>query len=285
MTNTRTTAIANTEMASIWDGEEGDEWTENADRYDATDRWIVARFDAEVGIDPTDRVLDVGCGTGKSTRTAARHAEHGWVLGIDLSTRMLDHAARQSEVEGLANITYVRGDAQVHPFEPEAFDVAISTFGAMFFVDPVAAFSNIGRSLRRGSRIAFLTWQRFEDNRWLTAIVESVGAPDGVPIPPAGEPGPFGLAAAVDVERIVERAGFVDGRLIPFTEPFWLGSDAADAFEFVTSMGLVRGLLERLTPGARARAVDKLHELLVAHETADGVLLESATWLITAQRP
>ena len=40
-------AIANVEMAAIWDGEEGDEWIENADRYDATDRWIDERFEAE----------------------------------------------------------------------------------------------------------------------------------------------------------------------------------------------------------------------------------------------
>lgn len=75
-----------------------------AERYDATDLWISARFEAEVDIAETDHVLDVGCGTGKSTRGAARRASSGSVLGIDLSSRMLDHARRQSDDEGLTNI-------------------------------------------------------------------------------------------------------------------------------------------------------------------------------------
>ena len=148
MTHTEMTeaVIANVEMAAAWDGEEGDEWTENAERYDATDRWIGARFEALADIARGDDVLDVGCGTGKATRSAARRASPGSVLGIDLSSRMLDHARRHSEEEGLTNVRYVQGDAQVYPFEPASFDIAISSFGAMFFADPVAAFTNIGRA-------------------------------------------------------------------------------------------------------------------------------------------
>jgi len=163
-------------MAAAWDGEEGDEWTENAERYDATDRWIGARFEALVDIADGDHVLDLGCGTGKVTRAAARRASSGSVLGIDLSSRMLDHARCQSEQEGLTNVRYVQGDAQVHPFEPEGFDIVISSFGAMFFVDPVAAFINVGRGLRGNGRIAFLAWQRFENNEWLTEIFGAVAA-------------------------------------------------------------------------------------------------------------
>jgi len=54
--------IANVEMAAAWDGEEGDDWTENAARYEATDRWISARFEAECPIASTDRVLNIGGG-------------------------------------------------------------------------------------------------------------------------------------------------------------------------------------------------------------------------------
>jgi len=92
--------IANVEMAAAWDGEEGDDWTENAARYEATDRWISARFEAECPIASTDRVLDIGCGTGKSTRAAARRAAAGSVLGIDLSSRMLEYAREQTRAGG-----------------------------------------------------------------------------------------------------------------------------------------------------------------------------------------
>ncbi|WP_406708103.1 class I SAM-dependent methyltransferase [Streptomyces halobius] len=47
----------------------------------------------------------------------------------------------------------MQGDAQVYACEPDAFDVAISRFGVMFFADPVTAFANIGRTLRPGGRM------------------------------------------------------------------------------------------------------------------------------------
>lgn len=183
MIEPRMTEIANVDMAAAWDGEEGDDWSENAERYDAADREIWARFEGEVDIGEADQVLDIGCGTGKSTRSAARRASSGSVLGIDLSSRMLDRARRQSEDEGLTNIRYVQGDAQVHPFEPEVFDIAISSFGAMFFADPVAAFTNLARALRHDGRVAFVAWQRFENNEWLTEIFDAVAAGHELPAP------------------------------------------------------------------------------------------------------
>src|SRR5262245_64456779 len=66
-------------------------------------------------------VLDLGCGNGASTREAARMADPGEVVGIDLSTAMLTNARARSAAAGLTNVTFVHGDAQVHDFEPESF--------------------------------------------------------------------------------------------------------------------------------------------------------------------
>ena len=63
---------------------------------------------------------------------------------------MLDYARRRAAEEGVTNVTFEQADAQIHPFEPGAFDVAISRTGAMFFGDHAAAFTNIGRALRSG---------------------------------------------------------------------------------------------------------------------------------------
>jgi SAM-dependent methyltransferase len=287
MTQTQMTeiAIANVEMAAVWDGEEGDDWTENAERYDATGRWISPRFEALVDIGGTDHVLDVGCGTGDMTRAAARRASSGSVLGIDLSSRMLDLARRQSDDEGLTNVRYLQGDAQVHPLEPESFDIAISSFGAMFFVDPVAAFVNIGRALRSDGRIAFLAWQRFEHNEWLTEIFGAVAAGRDLPAPQPGAPGPFGLADPDAVRHIVRDAGFVDEALTPVNEPIWQGADEEDAWSFLSTMGIVRGLTESLAPEARQLAFDNLRSSIAAHATDEGVAFDSAAWLITARKP
>ena len=72
----------------------------------------------------------------------------GSALGVDLSAPMLDHARRVAEAEGLTNVSFLQADAQIHPFEPASFDVAVCRTSAMFFADPVAALANIGRALR-----------------------------------------------------------------------------------------------------------------------------------------
>ena len=242
------------------------------------------RFEAEVVIEPTDRVLDIGCGTGKSTRDAARRASAGSVLGVDLSSRMLDDARRRSADEGLTNVEFLQADAQVHRFEPSTYDLAVSVFGAMFFADPVAAFANIGRALRPDGRIAFLTWQRFEDNEWLTELFDALAAGRNLPTPQPGGPGPFGLADPDTVAEIVHDAGFVDERVMSLTAPMFAGADADGAWAFMSEMGIVRGLTGGLDPETKGRAMSNLRRTIDSHETVDGVLFGSAAWLITARK-
>src|SRR5690349_8857542 len=103
--------IANPEQAAAWDGHEGDQWTEHADRYDRASSRHRARF-LEAGlVGERDAVLDVGCGTGRATRDVARIASRGSATGVDLSARMLQHARERSAAEGLTNVSFVQGDA------------------------------------------------------------------------------------------------------------------------------------------------------------------------------
>jgi hypothetical protein len=67
--------IANVDMANAWDGEEGDQWTQFADEYDASVRSIWARFLETDPIAPADRVLDIGCGS--VSRLVTRHGSRG----------------------------------------------------------------------------------------------------------------------------------------------------------------------------------------------------------------
>jgi SAM-dependent methyltransferase len=119
-----------------------------ADQYDADLRRNHERFMAAMRIGPGDRVLDVGCGVGQTTRQAARVAVSGSVLGVDVSESMLERARRLTAAAGLGNARYELGDIEVHRLPREHFDVVISCFGTMFFADPVAAFRNIARAAR-----------------------------------------------------------------------------------------------------------------------------------------
>jgi len=105
---------------------------------------------------------------------------------------MLDRARVRAADEGLENVTFAHGDAQVDSFPAASFDVVISRLGAVFFAEPVAAFANIARAMRPDGRLALVAWQSVARNEWLTEMRGALDGGRGVPTPPAGVPGPFG---------------------------------------------------------------------------------------------
>src|SRR5690348_14282675 len=273
----------NAEQAAEWDGRAGAHRTRYAAVFDSEDRPHNERFRAATGVTPRDRVLDIGCGTGQSTRDAARAATAGSALGSDLSAQMLEHARRVSREEGLANVGFEQADAQVHAFPAGSFDVAISRFGSMFFDDPVAAFGNIGQALRPGGRLVLLVWQARERNAWSTKIREAIAGDMELP-PPATGPTPFSLGDPAVAGAILSAAGFTDVSFTDVHEPVYYGPDAAVAFDVVSGLRSTRDLLEGVDEEQAERAVARLRASLAAHETSEGVLFDARTWIIAARR-
>lgn len=277
--------IANRDMAEAWDGDEGEEWARDWQRYDRAARGYHRRLLEAAAFSDGDRVLDVGCGNGESTRAAAKASGSGWAVGVDLSSQMLERARSLAALEQITNITFEQADAQVHPFEPDAFDLAISRFGAMFFAEPVAAFANIGAALRPGGRLVLVAWRGVEDNEWLRSIFAALAVGRDLPMPPAGAPGPFGLADPGLTTSRLQDAGYDDVELVPCDERFWLGADTDDAFGHFATTGIVRGMTQGLDDTDRATALDALKQTMAAHDTGQGVTFDSGAWLITATRP
>jgi SAM-dependent methyltransferase len=273
---------SNAELATAWDGDEGAYWADNAEHFDRSIAGYHVGFMDAAHISDHDRVLDVGCGTGQTTRDAARAASLGSAFGVDLSAQMIAYAGQVASREGLSNVSFEQADAQVYPFTAEKFDVAISRTGAMFFGDPVAAFTNIARALRRGGRLALLTWQGPEANEWIRELSIAMAAGRDLPGPRSGAPGPFSLADPDRIRIVLGAAGFTDIRIEPHREAMWFGADAETAQRFV--LGLLGWMLQGLDDDGKQRAVDNLAVTLAAHETGHGVLYESATWTIRATR-
>lgn len=274
---------SNAEQARAWDGEEGAYWAAHAAQFDRGVADYRDRFLAAAAIRPTDQVLDIGCGNGETSRDAARSARDGAVLGLDLSGRMLDVARRLAADQGLANVRFEQGDAQIHPLGDAVYDVAISRSGTMFFGDPVAAFTNIARALRPGGRLVMLVWQALQHNEWLAAIVAAMAAGRDLPAPPPDAPGPFSLADPERVRRLLDAAGFADVTLTGLTGDMNFGPTVEEAFALIS--GLTAWMLDGLDDEGRARALADLRAVLARHQTPDGVRMGSATWLVTATRP
>ncbi len=252
---------------------------DRADFYDAELRRHDKHFHAALGIRSGDRVLDIGCGAGKTTRDAARLAGEGSALGVDVSEEMLQVARLRGAQEGLGNVSFELADAQVAPFPQGRFDLCISRFGVMFFADPVAAFANIARAMRPGARLTMLVWQGRDSNEWATAIRDAL-AP-GEPPPNAGPA--FSLADRVTTTGLLTETGFTAVDFADIHEPAFYGPDADAAYDAVVELFAGRDILADPAPAA-GRTRERLRSLVEAHSTPGGVFFDSRAWLVTARR-
>ncbi|NED99256.1 class I SAM-dependent methyltransferase [Phytoactinopolyspora halotolerans] len=252
--------------------------------YDAELRRYHDRLWDALDIQPGDRVLDIGCGSGKTTRDAARAAELGSALGIDVSSPMVALARRQADTEGLRNVSFVQADAQAHAFPVEHFSLGISRFGTMFFSDPVAAFTNIGRALRPGARFVQLIWQAGDRQEW-DATIRAALTGGHVSSMPAGTAGDaFALADPDVVADVLNASGFTDLDVVDVREPVYYGPDTDSACAAVLQLRMAAELVTDLDAASSQRALDRLRAVLAAHDTGDGVWFDSRAWLVTARR-
>ena len=231
-----------------------------------------------------DRVLDIGCGTGRTTRDAARSAGKGSALGVDISASMIERARELARAESVHNVAFEQGDAQVYQFPKDSFDLAISRFGTMFFDDPVAAFTNIAVALRSAGRLVMMVWQEHEHNEWSVVIEGALGR-EGSPVPAPEAREPFSLADQDTVEAILGAAGFGAATFTDVHEPVYYGPDVAAALEWVGGFSSTRELLMRLGAADAERALERLREALAVHASDRGVWFDSRAWIVEVRRP
>ncbi|MDA3628260.1 class I SAM-dependent methyltransferase [Saccharopolyspora sp. WRP15-2] len=270
--------VVNVQQAEAWNGWEGELWASNAERYDGMlDDFNAALF-AAAQIDRAHRVLDVGCGTGRTTRLAAGQATRGRAVGVDISAPMVARARADSA--DIPNIEFVQADAQVHPFPEAGFDVAISRGGVMFFADLVAGFSNIRRALRPDGRLAFISPAAPDPDgdyaRATAALGEFMKKPS---------PASLGMMSMVDpvrIDEVLDSAGFRDIAVEKVEADQNLGENADDAAEFVCSLAPVQFNLRHLDKSTVDRLRAELSSGLQPHETAQGVRVGGTVWLASA---
>ena len=113
-----------------------------------------AELAGATGLDPSTRVLDLGCGIGGPARYLA--ATFGCrVTGVDLSPAFIDAAAYLTARTGLSEqVTFEVGDALHLPFENGTFDRVFLQHVAMNIADRAALYAEIRRILAPGGRFA-----------------------------------------------------------------------------------------------------------------------------------
>ncbi|MFB6267978.1 MAG: class I SAM-dependent methyltransferase [Halodesulfurarchaeum sp.] len=117
---------------------------------------------------PSDRILDLGCGTGESTRPLIGDGRE--VCGIDLSARQLTQARRK---EDLSPVSFILGDGMALPFRANRFD-AVTSVGSLQHVPDVSlALEEAHRVTRPGGRL-FVVGPKRPESRVGGAIADAL---------------------------------------------------------------------------------------------------------------
>lgn len=273
------------DQCEYWNNEGGARWTKFAAR---TTTLFIPLTDAllkSAAPQPGERVLDIGCGTARTTVELAKLVQPGRVTGLDISRVILDAARDNVSRSGAGNVELILADAATHAFV-EPFDLVFSQFGVMFFDDPVAAFANLRRALKPNGRIAFACWRTLEENPWFSVPLAEAKrfAPPPQPTPPDA-PGPLAFADAKRVDRILNEAGFSDIVIVPHDEQLLMGNlDQLDDAKFMLSrIGPAGRLLDAVDENVRRAAEDAIGVALQKRASESGMYLGSAIWLVKAR--
>ena len=140
---------SNAAQNEYWNTTGGETWAQFQETLDRQVEPLgLAAMDALSPGEGGHTIIDIGCECGQtSLALAARVRPTGSVMGVDIPEPMLDVALRRSRSADL-QVAFRKLDAQTGDLGHGLFDAAFSRFGVMFFSDPVAAFANIGASLK-----------------------------------------------------------------------------------------------------------------------------------------
>lgn len=134
----------------------------NADSYEQLmGRWsrkLAGPFLDFAGLEPDERVLDVGCGTGSLTFTIPETADVGRIDGIDYSEAYVE-AARQRNTD--PRIAIAQGDVCSLAFEDGAFDRTLALLVLHFVPESEQALREMCRVTRPGGTVAAAVWDSF----------------------------------------------------------------------------------------------------------------------------
>ncbi len=163
------------------------------------------------GVSAGARVLDLACGAGTQTLSAARRVGPGGrLVANDIAETMLEHLRKQARASGIENIGTSVGPADELDLPAESMDACICRLGLMLFTDPARALSVVHRVLRPGGRVAVVVFTTPEANPFMARPMQLLLRHAGKDPPAPGQPGIFALGDPGHLERVFEERGFVD---------------------------------------------------------------------------
>ena len=216
-------------------------------------------------IEPGERLLDIGCGSGQTAIPAARKGIHA--TGLDVAVNLIEDAKERARKEGLA-VRFDAGDAEDLPYVDGDFDVVVSLIGAMFAPRPDIVTDEMARVLRPGGRLYMANWTpRSFPGQMFKCLASRVTPAQGVPSPDL-----WGDEETVK-ERLAER--FTDIKLTRKTYPQWHYSfTPGELVDFFRAFfGPVKRAFDAVGPEGEQALHEELEQIYANNsEINDGIL-------------
>ncbi len=272
-----------------WAGERAQAWASMADRLEAQIEPVSDLLFAAAQLAAGERVLDVGCGRGATTRRAAGTVgPAGEVVGLDVAANLIEEAGRLAADH--PGVRWMVADAQRAELPPGHFDVVLSRFGVMFFDDPTAAFANLAAATAPGGRLCVAVWQTRDRSEILQRpldVAAEVAARHGFPLElPSPDFGPCAFGDPAFMTGILAEAGWSDVGFVPHTLDLYAGGPGP--VENAVEIGLTIGALQMAIAGAPPEVVDAIRVALTAdlatRHVGVGVMLTGAVAIDPARR-
>jgi ubiquinone/menaquinone biosynthesis C-methylase UbiE len=182
---------------------------------------VVRALIGRAELQPGERILDLGTGTGAVAEQAAEKVSAaGQVLGVDISPEMLTLARKRIAARNFSNVSFREGRGEAIPADTDYFDVILSSLTLMYVINRSAAAREIARVLRPGGRLIATVWGS-PDECDIVRFQQAAGRFAGPP--PVAGVGPGALADASPLLDQLAEAG-----VRTHVEPQVLGFDFPD---------------------------------------------------------
>ncbi len=257
-------------------------WVRAADRLERCWAPQLALALQKANATPGEHVLDIGCGTGPSTVQLARAVgSDGRIVGVDISKPNLEVAQNRMITEGLSNVELIEADAQAHV--PEGpFDLVFSSFGAMFFKKPIAAFANLRRVQRQGGRLIILCFQSLQRNPWTTIPREAMTSVVNLPPFDPTAPGRFSLGDSKRTQEILAQAGYRDIELTSDERLVDYAPSVEEALDLYQTASPLAVPLTNMPLDKKGEVLNAIRAALNREIGEGPVCLVAATWIMSA---
>ena len=243
-------------------------------------RQLAPLFVEFVGVRDSEKVLDVGCGTGSLSATLASVTGASKIVGIDPSNGFIEYARTQIADP---RVTFEVGDAQALPYPDKSFDRSMALLIVNFIPDAPKAAKEMRRVTKSGGVVATTMWDRSSANELNGCLWKAAVAIDPTVRRPAETGRSYGSAEALS--DLWKGAGLTDIEVTDLTMPCKFSSFDELWQRYLTGEGPPGAYMAGLSADRR-EAVKRAMRQNVLGDGPDGPFtLQARAWAVRGVVP